>query len=390
MSGAHKKSLAVLGATGSIGHSVLDLVARYDDRYEVVLLAGHQQVAELAELALKFRPRHVVLTGDVGFTDLEARLGDSGAHLHHGMDALLTCLDETPDLTINGISGIAGLLPSLRVLESGGALGLANKESLVAAGALLVAASAQHGGVILPTDSEHNAIFQVWSAQHAAAIKSITLTASGGPFLNTPLTDFAHLTAEAALRHPKWQMGRKISIDSATMMNKGLEVIEACVLFDLPVEAVDVVVHPQAVVHGLVHYADGSVLAQLGAADMRVPLSYVLAWPERLPWCADGLDVLALSRLDFLPVDVARFPAVELARGAWRQGGCAPCVLNAANEVAVEAFLKGKIGFLDIIASIEHTLSAMSWGGNVDLEAVLGAHDEATATAQAWIEQKGA
>ena len=389
MSAAGKKSLAVLGATGSIGRSVLDLVARYHDRYEVVVLAGHQQVAELADLALKFRPRHVVLTGNAGFADLEARLGESGTNLHQGMDALLTCLDEVPDLTINGISGIAGLLPSLRVLESGGALGLANKESLVAAGALLMKASVQHGGVILPTDSEHNAIFQVWSARHADAIKSITLTASGGPFLNTPLADFAHLTADKALRHPKWQMGRKISIDSATMMNKGLEVIEACVLFDLSIEAVDVVVHPQAVVHGLVHYADGSVLAQLGDADMRVPLSYVLAWPERLPWCTDGLDVLALSRLDFLPVDEARFPAVELARVAWRQGGLAPCVLNAANEVAVDAFLKGKIGFLDIIASIEHTLSAMSFSGDIDLEAVLGLHDEATATARVWIEQKG-
>jgi len=280
------------------------------------------------------------------------------------------------------------------VLENGGTLAIANKESLVAAGTLIKETCRLHNGVILPTDSEHNAIFQVWRDQHVKAIKHIVLTASGGPFLSTPIEDFPHITAEQALRHPRWSMGPKISIDSATMMNKGLEIIEACVLFDLPEHQVEVRVHPQSVIHGMITYSDGSTVAQLGPADMRVPLSYVLAWPDRLPWLEDSEDtddhpVLDFSQLDFLPLDAVRFPSVELARQAWRQGGLAPCIMNAANEVAVSAFLQHSIGFMDIIASIEHALSVMSVGSEISLESVLDANDKAMAVTRSWIAKKG-
>ncbi len=389
-----KTSLAVLGATGSIGRSVLDIVGRYPDRYEIMVLAAHHNAEALAELALRHRPRHVVLTGSEAFPLLESRLSETDIHLHQGDAALLSCLDEDIDLTVNGISGIAGLLPSLRVLQHGGTLAIANKESLVAAGALLKDTCQRYDGIILPTDSEHNAIFQVWYERHVKTISHITLTASGGPFLTTPIEDFPHITAEQALRHPRWSMGPKISIDSATMMNKGLEIIEACVLFDLPEHQVEVMVHPQSVIHGMITYSDGSTLAQLGPADMRVPLSYVLAWPDRLPWLAESQDAtdhpkLDFSKLDFMPLDPARFPSVELARQAWRQGGLAPCIMNAANEVAVTAFLQHQIGFADIMASVEHTLSVMSVGKEISLESVLDSNDEAMAVTRSWIAKKG-
>ena len=389
-----KKSLAVLGATGSIGRSVLDIAGRYPDQYDIAVLAAHHNAEALAELALRHRPRHVVLTGSDAFPLLQSRLSGTQIRLHQGETSLLSCLDEDIDLTVNGISGIAGLLPSLRVLENGGTLAIANKESLVAAGTLIKETCRLHNGVILPTDSEHNAIFQVWRDQHVKAIKHIVLTASGGPFLSTPIEDFPHITAEQALRHPRWSMGPKISIDSATMMNKGLEIIEACVLFDLPEHQVEVRVHPQSVIHGMITYSDGSTVAQLGPADMRVPLSYVLAWPDRLPWLEDSEDtddhpLLDFSQLDFLPLDAVRFPSVELARQAWRQGGLAPCIMNAANEVAVSAFLQHRIGFMDIIASIEHALSVMSVGSEISLESVLDANDKAMAVTRSWIAKKG-
>lgn len=393
MNGEHKKTLAILGATGSIGRSVLDIVGRYDDQFSITVLAAHHNAEMLAELALRHRPRHVVLIDPDAFGLLQSRLSETDIIIHQGVEGLLACLDEDVDLTINGISGVAGLLPSLRVLENGGTLAIANKESLVAAGALLKETCRRHNGVILPTDSEHNAIFQVWSDRHVKAIRSIILTASGGPFLNTPISEFPQITAAQALRHPRWSMGPKISVDSATMMNKGLEIIEACVLFDLPEDKVEVKVHPQSVVHGMISYNDGSMVAQLGPADMRVPLSYVLAWPDRLPWLAEDVrpadePLLDFSQLDFLPLDPVRFPAVELARQAWRQGGLAPCIMNAANEVAVDAFLNHHIRFTDIIAGIEHTLSVMSEGDDVSLDAVLETNEKAMAITRSWIAQK--
>jgi 1-deoxy-D-xylulose-5-phosphate reductoisomerase len=382
------KTVNILGATGSIGASVLDLIGRYPDQYAVHILAAHSNIDALATLARQHHPVHVVLTGNHGYDQLKAQLADMDCHIHHGMDALLDLLAEDCDLTVNGISGVAGLLPSLKVLEHGGTCAIANKESLVAAGAIVMETCRKYGGTILPTDSEHNAIFQVWSHSHQQAINSITLTASGGPFLHASQHDLDHATADQALRHPNWDMGRKISIDSATMMNKGLEVIEACVLFDLPEDRVKVVIHPQSIIHGLVNYADGSMLAQLGPADMRVPLSYVLAWPDRLPWATDHIDLAAIGQFDFLAVDHDRFPAVKLSRQAWRAGGLAPAILNAANEVAVAAFLDHRIGFTDIVAAIDHALSYAPSASAIHLDDILAIDMETKTRIAAWLEER--
>lgn len=388
MSGKVAKFVNILGATGSIGRSSLDLIARYSDQYSVKILSAHSNVETLADLSRQHNPTYVVLTGVDGYDQLKSHLADTNCKIFQGMDALLDLLAEDNDLTINGISGVAGLLPSLKVLEHGGICAIANKESLVAAGSILMDACRNHGGTILPTDSEHNAIFQVWTQSHQHTINGITLTASGGPFLHATKTEIANATADQALRHPNWRMGRKISIDSATMMNKGLEVIEACVLFDLPEDQVHVVVHPQSVIHGLVNYADGSMLAQLGPADMRVPLSYVLAWPDRLPWADDSIDLTAIGKFEFLEVDHDRFPAVKLARQAWNVGGLAPAILNAANEVAVAAFLENKIGFMDIIAAIEHALSHMPSGAEITLDQVLAVDMETKAQITTWLQER--
>ncbi len=388
------KKVNVLGATGSIGMSSLDLIAKYPDQFSVHILAAHNNADALADLAERFKPVHVVIMGADGYKRLKSRLADSGVAIHQGMDALLDLLMLDCDLTINGISGVAGLLPSLKVLEQGGTCAIANKESLVAAGAILMDTCRKYGGTILPTDSEHNAIFQVWSKPHHHAIKDITLTASGGPFLHATKAEIEAATLEQALRHPNWQMGRKISIDSATMMNKGLEVIEACVLFDLPEHKVNIVVHPQSIIHGLVNYADGSMLAQLGPADMRVPLSYVLAWPDRLPWAEQSIDLTAIGALDFMSLDHARFPAVGLARQAWNTGGLAPAILNAANEAAVAAFLDQKIGFTDIIAAIDYALSDMpaalmtSALSDISLDHILAIDLETKTRISAWLEER--
>lgn len=388
VTGMTAKTVNILGATGSIGTSVLDLIARYPDHYSVNILAAHTNIDALADLVERHHPAHVVLTGTEGYSQLKARLTGGDCHIHQGMEALLDLLAENSDLTVNGISGVAGLLPSLKVLEHGGTCAIANKESLVAAGAIVMDTCRINGGTILPTDSEHNAIFQVWAHQHQQAINSITLTASGGPFLHASQQELAEATASQALRHPNWNMGKKISIDSATMMNKGLEVIEACVLFDLPEDRVKVVVHPQSIIHGLVNYADGSMLAQLGPADMRVPLSYVLAWPDRLPWATDSIDLTAIGQFDFIALDHDRFPAVNLARQAWRSGGLAPAILNAANEVAVAAFLDHQIGFKDIVASIDHALSSIPSASLNHLDDVLAVDMETKACITTWLKER--
>ncbi len=388
VTGITAKTVNILGATGSIGTSVLDLIARYPDHYSVNILAAHTNIDALADLAERHHPAHVVLTGAEGYGQLKARLVDQDCHIHQGMDALLALLTEDCDLTVNGISGVAGLLPSLKVLEHGGTCAIANKESLVAAGAIVMDTCRTYGGTILPTDSEHNAIFQVWAHQHQQVINSITLTASGGPFLHASQQELAQATANQALRHPNWAMGKKISIDSATMMNKGLEVIEACVLFDLPEDKVKVVIHPQSIIHGLVNYADGSMLAQLGPADMRVPLSYILAWPDRLPWATDSIDLTAIGQFDFIALDHDRFPAVNLARQAWRSGGLAPTILNAANEVAVAAFLDHQISFKDIVASIDHALSAIPSESVNSLDDVLAMDIETKARITTWLKER--
>ena len=298
------RQVAVLGATGSIGESTLDVIARHPDRYRATVLAAHRSVDEMASLCRAHQPLHAVMSDPDAAAALADRLSDlpatqvvSGAE---SLDDLVA--DGAVDSVVAGIVGFAGLRPTLSAARAGKTILLANKEALVVAGHIVMPALTRTGAEILPVDSEHNAIFQVWSDRHVKAIRSIVLTASGGPFLNTPMTEFPQITAAQALRHPRWSMGRKISIDSATMMNKGLEIIEACVLFDLPEDKVEVKVHPQSVVHGMISYDDGSVVAQLGPADMRVPLSYVLAWPDRLPWLAEDIRPADEPLLDFSKV----------------------------------------------------------------------------------------
>ena len=389
------KSIAVLGATGSIGLATLDLIGKNPEGYRVTLLAAGGDHKALAALAIKHRPRHVALMDGDAIAPLKQALLDANltTTIHHGMADLCALLkEEAADITINAISGSDGLLPSLAVIQGGGVLALANKESLVAAGSVLMTEAKRHNTTILPIDSEHNAIFQLWDEAHTKTLTGISLTASGGALRDLAKDELAAATPAMALCHPNWQMGEKITIDSATLMNKGLEVIEACVLFGLDEAAVEVVVHRQSVIHGMLHYADGSTLAYLARADMRVPLSYVLAYPQRLAWEATAVDLLAVGRLDFEALDNRRFPAVELARAAWRAGGFAPTILNAANEVAVAGFLARRIGFLDIVGCVADVLEKVPNSANaggldtgIDIEAVLAVHAHSTRVAEEWV-----
>ncbi|MGC6485901.1 MAG: 1-deoxy-D-xylulose-5-phosphate reductoisomerase [Candidatus Puniceispirillales bacterium] len=354
---ADQRTLTVLGATGSIGTSTLDLVRRYPDRFRITALTAGRDSVALAELALEFRPDHVAVADMAAFDDLRQRLSGSGIEVHGGEEAVADLAALEADITVSAITGMAGLMPTMAAVRRGGTIAIANKEAVVTAGSFLLAEARQSGATILPVDSEHNAIFQAWADADHASIEKITLTASGGPFWDHSREAMASVTPDQALRHPNWSMGAKISIDSATMMNKGLEVIEAAVLFDLPEDRIDVLVHRQSVIHGMVHYRDGSCLAQLGAADMRVPIAHVLGWPERLNWQPPSLDLAKIATLDFEAPDHHRFPCLELSRAASRQGGLAPAALNAANEKAVAFFLDGAIGFLDIDGLNAHIMN---------------------------------
>jgi len=382
---AAPKTIALYGGTGSIGASTLDLVARFPDRYQINVLTGGKNIETLAVLAQRFQPDHVGIADESGYAELSERLKETNITIHAGADALndLTTVDS--DLVVSAVTGTAGLLPTLKAVEQGRVVAIANKESLVTAGAIIKSAAEASGATLLPIDSEHNAIFQAWTTTKRDEIDRITLTASGGPFWAMEMGAMAGITPEQAVRHPNWTMGAKISVDSATMMNKGLEVIEAAVLFDLPEDRVDVLVHPSSVVHGMVHYRDGSTLAQMGPADMRVPISYALAWPERLTWSDDRLDLAALSDLQFLTPDHDRFPCLELARQASRQGGLAPTILNAANEMAVDYFLNHRIGFLDIADLTRHMLDMIDVSGQADLEAILEKDRETRLACDHWL-----
>jgi 1-deoxy-D-xylulose-5-phosphate reductoisomerase len=365
------KSVTVLGSTGSVGTQTLDLLAADRGGYAVRALVGGRNAALLAEQARRFGAALAVVADESAWPALRDALAGSGIEAAAGTAAVVAAAGSGADWTMAAITGAAGLNATLAAIRRGGAVALANKEALVCAGDLMLAAVAAHGATLLPVDSEHNAIFQAMADNRRAAIERITLTASGGPFRTASLEEMAHARPEAALRHPVWSMGAKISIDSATMMNKGLELIEAARLFGLPSAAIAVLVHPQSVIHGMVHYCDGSVLAQLGSPDMRTPIAHTLAWPERITTPAPRLDLAQLGRLTFEPPDEQRFPALRLARAALEAGGGAPCVLNAANEVAVAAFLDRRIGFLDIAATVDHVLSEFGAPAVDSLEAVL-------------------
>ena len=365
------KTVAILGSTGSVGRSTVDLLAQAPERFRVAVLVGGRNTALLAEQALALGARHAVIADPGGLEDLRARLGSSGVSVAAGRQAVLEAAARPVDWTMSAITGAAGLAPTLEAIKSGGAVALANKEALVCAGDVMLRAVRDAAATLLPVDSEHNAIFQAMADRQCGAVDSITLTASGGPFRTATLEEMEQAAPEAALAHPVWSMGAKISIDSASMFNKGLEVIEAARLFGLVESQIDVLVHPQSVVHGMVHYGDGSVLAQLGAPDMRIPIAHALAWPQRMRTNAPRLDLAALGRLDFEPPDPVRFPALRLARAALRAGGAQPAILSAANEVAVAAFLARRLGFLDIARLVEAVLDEVGPQSAETLEAVL-------------------
>ena len=388
--------LTVLGSTGSIGVSTLDVVARHPDRYRVEALTANRDVDGLFAQCLAFNPRFAVLADCTSARRLEQKLAGAGLTTRvlsgtRGLERVAT-LPEA-EYVMAAIVGAAGLLPALAAVRAGKRLLLANKEVLVVAGRLFMQEAADNGALVLPIDSEHNAVFQCLPAGFErglakVGVRRILLTASGGPFRTTPVSELARVTPEQACAHPNWEMGRKISVDSATMMNKGLEVIEACWLFQTEPSQVKVVLHPQSVVHSMVEYTDGSVIAELGNPDMRTPIAHALAWPERIESGVGSLDLFQVARLDFEEPDMARFPCLRLAYEAIAAGGTAPAVLNAANEVAVAAFLDRRLGFTAIPAVIERVLELCPAEDNPDLDTLLDADARARQRAEQIIGQR--
>lgn len=350
------RALTLLGATGSIGASTLDLVRRDREHWRIEALTAHSSAAELAALAREFGARIAVVSDEACLPELRGALAGSGIEAAGGRKALCEAASHPVDMTVAAIVGCAGLAPVMAAIERGGTIALANKEALVSAGEVMMQAVAKHGATLLPTDSEHNAIFQCLSGNRLSDVAKITLTASGGPLRTWSAERLAAATPAEAVAHPNWSMGAKISVDSATMMNKGLEYIEAFHLFPVGLEKLGIVVHPQSVIHSMVEFRDRSTLAQLGPSDMRVPIASCLAWPQRMETPLAPLDLAAIGELTFFPPDETRFPATRLAREAIVAGGSAPAILNAANEVAVAAFLAGQIGFTRIAAVVEETL----------------------------------
>jgi 1-deoxy-D-xylulose-5-phosphate reductoisomerase len=380
--------LTVLGATGSVGASTLDVVSRHPERYKIFALTAHTGAKALLALCRTHRPRHAVLSGVAEDPRLRKDFLEAGTELHFGVTALEQ-VAEDPEcrVVMAAIVGAAGLAATLAAARAGKRVLLANKEALVMAGPLFMRAAQRAGAELLPIDSEHNAVFQCLSGNSLKAVTRIVLTASGGPFRAVPADKLAGVTPDQACAHPNWVMGRKISVDSATMMNKGLEVIEARWLFDIAPERIEVVIHPQSIVHSLVEYVDGSVIAQLSNPDMRVPIAHALGFPERIASGARSLDLGAIGQLSFERPDNERFPCLPLAYAALQAGGTAPAVLNAANEIAVEAFLGGKLAFTAIPRVIEETLHTHGGGPAEELPAVLAADAEARRTAYRHIEK---
>ncbi|MBI6922321.1 MULTISPECIES: 1-deoxy-D-xylulose-5-phosphate reductoisomerase [Pseudomonas] len=389
--------ITVLGATGSIGLSTLDVIARHPDRYQVFALSGYSRIDELLALCVRHRPAFAVVPSAEAAVRLREGLAAVGCatEVLEGEAGLCQVASAAEvDAVMAAIVGAAGLRPTLAAVEAGKKVLLANKEALVMSGALFMEAVRRSGAVLLPIDSEHNAIFQCMPGDYArglsaVGVRRILLTASGGPFRETPVEALLDVTPEQACAHPNWSMGRKISVDSASMMNKGLELIEACWLFDAAPAKVEVVVHPQSVIHSLVDYVDGSVLAQLGNPDMRTPIANALAWPERIDSGVAPLDLFAIARLDFQAPDEQRFPCLRLARQAAEAGNSAPAVLNAANEVAVEAFLGRRIRFPEIAGMIEQVLDQEPVVPLPSLDAVFAADQRARELSREWLRRHG-
>ena len=367
-----KKSITIFGATGSVGGSTLSLIREHPDSFTPHALTAHRDYQGLAKLALEFKPAHAVIADEAFYTPLSEALAGTGIKVAAGAQALIDIAGQKVDLIVAAIVGVAGLAPVWKAVEAGQTIALANKEALVSAGHLIMPAARKSGANLLPIDSEHNAIFQCLRHESHEHIERIILTASGGPFREMTLAEMQQVTIEQALQHPNWSMGPKITIDSATMMNKGLELIEAAWLFDEGAKKLDAIIHPQSTLHGLVGFKDGSWLAHLGIADMRVPISYALGWPERLAWQAQPLDFGSALTLDFAPVDETKFPCFQLAKQVMAGAPEQAIILNAANEVAVAKFLNGDIGFCDIAGHVRATLEAGDYGIIADsFEAIL-------------------
>ena len=364
------RSVTILGSTGSVGCSTIDLIKRNPDAYVVEALTAKRNVNLLVEQAKILNPRYVAIGDEEHYHALKADLSGSGIEVAAGPEAIVGAARRPADFVMSAIVGAAGLAPTLAAVNRGAMVGLANKECLVCAGSLMVEEIRRNRAVLLPVDSEHNAIFQVFDFERRDAVDKLILTASGGPFRSFDNEAMRLVTPAQAVAHPNWDMGAKISVDSATMMNKGLEIIEAHHLFDIPEERIEVLVHPQSVIHSMVAYVDGSVLAQLGTPDMRTPIAYALAWPARMQAPQERLDLVAMAELTFEAPDPERFPALRLAREVLKHGGSAPTVLNAANEIAVEGFLAGQIGFLEIASIVEDVLTQFNHSAMTTLDDV--------------------
>jgi 1-deoxy-D-xylulose-5-phosphate reductoisomerase len=376
------RTVTILGSTGSVGCNTVELVEREPERFAVEALVANRNVAKLAEQARRLRPRLVVVAQESAYLPLKEALAGCDIEIAAGADAVVDAAARPADWVMAAIVGAAGLKPALAAIKRGAMIGLANKETLVCAGTLVMAEVARCGATLIPVDSEHSAIFQVLDNAQRDRIDKIILTASGGPFRTFTAEAMASVTPEQAVAHPNWDMGAKISVDSASMMNKGLELIEAYHLFGLPEDRIDILVHPQSVVHSAVSYVDGSVLAQLGTPDMRTPISLALGWPKRMATPGSKLDLAQVATLTFEAPDPVRFPALRLAREVLRKGGAAPTILNAANEVAVQAFLDRKIGFLDIVRLVEQAVATLGDAPLSSLEDVLACDTEARRVAR--------
>ena len=382
------KKLAILGSTGSIGANTLEVVAQYPDRFQVVALGGGGNLEKMEEQIRRFQPDLVSVTDAQAAQRLEQQIPAQKTRILSGMEGL-TAVATHPQATmvVSALVGSIGLLPTLAALEARKTLAIANKESLVMAGEILLRKAQENGVRILPIDSEHSAIFQALAGHRKEDVKRIILTASGGPFLHTPLEELNRVSPRQALHHPQWRMGKKITVDSASLMNKGLEVIETHWLFAMPASKIEVHIHPQSVVHSMVEYIDGSIIAQMAVPDMRGPIAYALAYPERLNLGLPALNLLAIPSLTFSPVDPERFPALDLAYRALREGGTMPAVLNAANEVAVEAFLQGRLGFRQISSLIAATMDQHQSMGTPTVKEIMHAHEWAAQEAQKKIQR---
>jgi 1-deoxy-D-xylulose-5-phosphate reductoisomerase len=387
------KGIAVLGATGTIGINTLDVLRRHQDKYRVVALTAHSQAERLLEQCLEFKPDYAVMVDEDAAAILEQGIKKNGlsTQVLQGSEALeKVSASDTIEIVMAAIVGSAGLASSLAAARAGKRILLANKESLVMSGKLFMDEVRDNNAELLPIDSEHNAIFQCMPEKHTdglteAGIKRILLTGSGGPFRELPMEQFANVTPEQAVAHPNWNMGRKISVDSATMMNKGLELIEACWLFETDSDNVQIVLHPQSIIHSMVEYVDGSILAQLGQPDMRTPIAHALAWPERIESGVDSLDLVNMGHLDFSEPDIQRYPCLLLAKQAMKKGGTATAVLNAANEVAVQSFLDGELNFMGIAGTVEYVLGKMTITEADCIETVVAADKQARYEAHEYI-----